>query len=76
MALASKNKGFFVDQNEYSILLARTSRSGAPLVVEELKECLVGDAMALTAAITDIQQKKSSSNFCARRVVSIRAGVS
>ncbi len=63
MRFASKSKGFFVEQNEHSILLARTSAEMTPLVVEELSECTVGDPAALTEAIKRIQPKKAPSGY-------------
>jgi Tfp pilus assembly PilM family ATPase len=63
MRFASKNKGFFVEQNEHSVLLARTSTPLAPLVIEQFSECTVGDASALEEAIRKIFPKKTSSNF-------------
>ncbi|MEO7600311.1 MAG: hypothetical protein ABIV50_15360 [Opitutus sp.] len=63
MRFASKNKGFFVEQNEHSVLLARTSGSTAPLVIEQLSECAAGDAGALDEAIKRVYSKKTASNF-------------
>ncbi|MEO6004511.1 MAG: hypothetical protein ABIZ04_09130 [Opitutus sp.] len=63
MRFASKNKGFFVEQNEHTILLARTSNSATPLVIEEFAECAVGDAVALSDAIKKLQPKKTSSGY-------------
>ena len=61
MRFASKTKGYFVEQNEHSFLLARTSSEISPLVVEELAECAVGDLGALAEAIKRIQPKKAPS---------------
>jgi hypothetical protein len=63
MRFASKTKGFFVEQNESSILLARTSAPVAPLIIEEFSECPVGDAVALGEAIKRLQPKKASSGY-------------
>lgn len=63
MRFASKVKGFFVEQNDHSILLARTSSATVPLVVEEFSECPVGDPAALAEAIKRIQPKKAPSGF-------------
>jgi hypothetical protein len=51
MLFSAKSKGFFVEQNDHTVLLARTSSPVAPLVVEALNECPVGDAAALTEAL-------------------------
>jgi hypothetical protein len=63
MRFAPKTKGFFVEQNEHSILLARTSGATAPLVIEEFGECSVGDPAALTEAIKRLQPKKGPSGY-------------
>lgn len=63
MRFASKTKGFFAEQNEHSILLARTSGTTAPLVIEALSECAVGDPVAVSEAIERIQSKKAASGF-------------
>lgn len=63
MLFSAKSKGFFVEQNDHTVLLARTSAPVAPLVVEALNECPVGDAAALTEALRQLQPKKSTSGF-------------
>lgn len=63
MRFAPKTKGYFVEQNEYSMLLARTSAGSAPLVIEELTECAVGDPSATADAFKKIHPKKSPSGY-------------
>ncbi len=63
MFFAAKTKGFFVEQNDHAVLLARTSSARAPLEVEELIECAPGDAAALAAGIARLQPKKSPSGY-------------
>ena len=63
MRFASKSKGFFVEQNEHSILLARTSAATAPLVIEEFSECAVGDAAGLSEAIKKLHAKKGKVGY-------------
>ena len=63
MRFAANNNGFFVEQNEQSILVARTSDFQAPLVVEEVGECSVGDPAALTQLLQRIQPKKAPSGY-------------
>lgn len=63
MLFSPKTKGFFVEQNDHSILLARTSGWTAPLVLEELCECAVGDQAALDEALKRLQPKKAPSGF-------------
>jgi len=63
MFFSSKTKGYFVEQTEHTILLARTSSSQAPMVIEELRHCPMGDAQALTEALHIIQPKGSPSGY-------------
>src|SRR5215212_7356284 len=63
MRFASKTNGFFVEQNEHSMLLARTSSLETPLVIEALTECTVGDVSALANAIKQLLPKKSSTGY-------------
>lgn len=63
MLFAAKTKGYFVEQNDHSMLLARTSTWASPLVIEELCECPVGDAAALTEALRRVQPKKTPSGY-------------
>jgi len=63
MLFTSKSKGFFVEKNAHTVLLARTSSPQAPLVVEEVRECAADDAAGLSAAITELQPKKAPSGY-------------
>jgi hypothetical protein len=63
MLFSKKTKGFFVEMNESSVLLARTTSISTPLEVEELKECPLGDEAALAEAIREIQPKKAPSGY-------------
>jgi hypothetical protein len=63
MFFSAKTKGYFVEQNDHSFLLARTSGLTAPFVIEAMSECPAGDAAALAEAIRQIQPKKSPSGF-------------
>lgn len=63
MLFTPKNKGFFVEQNEHSWMLARTSRSTPPFVIEELREIPLGDSDGLAAAVNALQPKKSPSGY-------------
>jgi Tfp pilus assembly PilM family ATPase len=77
MLFSKKTKGFFVELNESSVLIARTTSDSTPLEIEELKECALGDDAAVAEAIRVIQPKKSPSGYMhsvvgvypARRVV-------
>ena len=50
MFFSTKTKGYFVEQSDHSILLARTSAPVAPMVIEELRQCPVNDADAIAEA--------------------------
>jgi len=63
MFFSSKTKGYFVEQTEQTILLARTSSAVAPMVVEELRQCPTGDADALAEVMHVIQPKGSPSGY-------------
>jgi hypothetical protein len=63
MLLSAKSKGFFVEQNDHATLIARTSAPAGALVVEEVRECPPGDGQALTAALLELQHKKSSGGY-------------
>jgi hypothetical protein len=63
MFFSAKSKGFFIDQNEHATFVARTSAPEGALVVEEVRECPPGDNAALTAALLELQHKKSSSGY-------------
>ncbi|HLP07238.1 MAG TPA: hypothetical protein VK178_03670 [Opitutaceae bacterium] len=49
MLFSGKSNGYFVEINEYSTLVARTSSSAAPLVVEKVEELAAGTAGLATA---------------------------
>lgn len=63
MLFAAKTKGYFVLQDEYVTLLARTSASRAPLVVEELYECPLADSVALGESLRRLQPKRGPSGY-------------
>jgi Tfp pilus assembly PilM family ATPase len=63
MLFSKKTKGYFVEMNESSILLARTSSATAPMEVEELKECPVSDEPAVAELIKQIQPRKAPSGY-------------
>ncbi len=63
MLFSKKTKGFFVELNESSVLIARTTSDSTPLEIEELKECALGDEAALAEAIRLIQPKKAPSGY-------------
>ena len=62
-SLSKKTKGFFIEINEHTVLLARTSSPDAPMVVEELKQLLAGDDAALQTAIKELMEKRSASGY-------------
>jgi hypothetical protein len=63
MLFSKKTKGFFVEMNESSVLLARTSSASAPLEIEEMVECALGDEPAFVEAMKQIQPKKAPSGY-------------
>jgi Tfp pilus assembly PilM family ATPase len=63
MLFSKKTKGYFVELNENSVLFARTSASSAPLEIEELKECALGDEAAIAEVIKQMQPRKPPSGY-------------
>lgn len=63
MLFPAKTKGFYLERNEFGVTFARTSTSGAPMVVEDIRECAVGDAEAMAAICADFRPKKASSAY-------------
>ncbi|MBS0661788.1 MAG: hypothetical protein JSR48_00870 [Verrucomicrobia bacterium] len=63
MFFSSKPKGFFVEVTDHAVTLARTSSPVAPMVIEELRRCPVGDEGALSEALAVIQPKNNPSGF-------------
>jgi hypothetical protein len=63
MFFAAKTKNFFLDFNDHTVLLARTSKQTPPFVVEEIIECAPGDQTALAEALKALQTKKSASGY-------------
>ncbi len=60
MFLATKSKGFCVEVGEHSTLVARLNQSGAPLIVEELKELPNADVEALKEWVKGTEGKGST----------------
>ncbi|MDF3057208.1 MAG: hypothetical protein K0R17_1423 [Rariglobus sp.] len=63
MFFSTKAKNFYVDCNDHTVLLARTSKAIAPFVIEEIVECPPGDESALADALKALQTAKSASGF-------------
>jgi hypothetical protein len=62
-SLSKKTKGFFIEINAQTALIARTSSPEVPLAIEEMKEVPIGDEPAVQAAIKELVGKKSSSGY-------------
>jgi hypothetical protein len=63
MLFSAKSKGYFIEQNDYATLIARTSAPSGAMVVEEVRECAPGDNSALSAALLDLQRKKTPGGY-------------
>ncbi len=63
MFFSKKTKGFFVEMNENSVLLARTTSVSAPLEVEELRECALGDEAGIAGTLKQMQPRKPPSGY-------------
>jgi Tfp pilus assembly PilM family ATPase len=66
MLLSKKTQAYFVEINNYYLLLARTSSASSPMVVESVKLCATNDVDGMTSAIKDIQSKRTSTYVHAR----------
>ena len=60
MFFAAKPKGFVLDRGEQATLLARVSSLQAPLILEEIRECVAGDEVAFNEAVAALSPKKGS----------------
>jgi len=63
MLFAAKQKGFFVELNADARLLARTSASSGPMVVEQLSECPLDDDEAWAEIVEATLPKKAAHGF-------------
>ncbi len=63
MFFSTKAKGYFVEQSDHTMLLARTSSPVAPMVIEEMRLCPAGDADAIAEAIHIVQPKPGPSGY-------------
>jgi hypothetical protein len=63
MLFSKKTKGYFVEVNENSVLMARTSSPSAPMEVEDFRECAVGDEAGIAENIKHLQPKRPPSGY-------------
>jgi Tfp pilus assembly PilM family ATPase len=63
MLFSKKTKGYFVEMNENSVLLARTTAVSSPMEIEELKECAVGDEAGMSDILKQLQPKRPPSGY-------------
>ena len=61
MLFSNKTQGYFVEVNNYGVLLARTSAKSGPMLVEALKACPSADADGIVAAVKEMQPKRTGS---------------
>jgi len=59
MVFTKKNKGYFVEHNSHSVLLASTSARTSPMVIEELHCAPTGNAEAVDEVVKQLRPKKS-----------------
>ena len=62
-SFSKKPEAFFIEINEETALMARTSSSKAPFVVEDTKEVPAGDEAAVQQAVKDLVGMKGGSGF-------------
>jgi hypothetical protein len=63
MFFSKKTKGFFVEMNEGSVLLARTNSVTAPMEVEELRECSLGEQTEISEILRQLQPRRPPSGY-------------
>ena len=63
MFFSKKTKGFFVEMNESSVLLARTSSGSAPMEIEELRECALTDQTVVAETLKQLQPRRPPSGY-------------
>ena len=63
MFFSKKTKGYFVEINESSVLMARTTSENTPLEVEDLRECAVEDEAGIAEALKALQPRKQPSGY-------------
>jgi hypothetical protein len=66
-SFSKKPEAFFIEINEETALMARTSSSKAPFVIEETKEAPAGDEAAVQQAVKELVGKKSGSGYAHAR---------
>ena len=66
MLFSNKTQGYFVEVNNYGVLLARTSAKSGPMLVEALKACPPADAEGVAAAVREMQPKRTGAYVHAR----------
>jgi hypothetical protein len=59
MLIPKKAKGIYVDLNEHTFTVARTSSPTGSMVVEELKSCPAGKIEAVTEILDELQPKRT-----------------
>jgi hypothetical protein len=62
-SFSKKSDAFFIEINDETALMARTSSSNAPFVIEETKEVPVGDEAAVQQAVKELVGKRSGSAY-------------
>jgi hypothetical protein len=62
-SLSKKTKGFFIEINDQTALIARTSSPEVPLTIEEMREVPIGDEPAVQTAVKELVGKKGGSGY-------------
>src|SRR5258708_5076013 len=71
MFFSDKTKGFFVEMNDYTVFLARTSAPVAPFTIEDMRECPAKNPAAFGEAINQIQGSKKNPTGYLHATVSV-----
>ncbi|HOF10439.1 MAG TPA: hypothetical protein PLV33_10630 [Opitutaceae bacterium] len=63
MLFSSPAKSFFIEENEHTRLIARTSAGCAPLIVEEIREVPKADLDGFANILKSLQPKRAASGY-------------
>lgn len=63
MLFSSPTKTFFIEENEHTRVIARTSAGAAPLVIEEIQEVPKTDLEGFANALKHLQPKRAASGY-------------
>ncbi len=67
LALSKKPNGYYVDLNDESALMVRTSSFDSPMVIEEMREVPAADDAAVQQAARELSRRRGATGFMRAR---------